>query len=76
MSYKYKLTSTAEAQVSPEGFTLPGYGIIQPGGFIESATPIENPNLELVSDEGSAHLEGVVPQAVQSAPQTAESENK
>lgn len=75
MPYKYKVKQDSEGQpLLPDGSTLPGVGVVK-NGQLESSTPIENPNLELIDGEQkSAHLDGVVPQAAQSAQSTPESE--
>lgn len=70
MSYKYKVKQDADGNLSiPDGAVVPGVGMVK-GGFITSAIVIENPNLELVGqDPAPTHLNGVVSQSAQIAPQ-------
>lgn len=65
MTYKYKTKGGID-------YLVPGFGVAV-NGYITSETPIENPNLELVTEEETAvqpapaHVAGVAPQNVQPA---------
>lgn len=77
MPYKYKVKQDSEGKaLIPNGTTLPNFGVVA-NGFIESNTPIENPNLELVGQEPApAHLTGVAPQSAQPVQPITESEGQ
>lgn len=78
--YKYRLKKIEGVAEDASGIMIPGHGMVV-NGMIESQTPIENPNLELVSGPedaqqvtapapSPAHMTGVVPQNQQgSVPQ-------
>lgn len=73
MPYKYKVKQDDQGNaLIPDGSVVPGVGVVK-GGIITSAVIIENPNLELVGqDPAPTHLNGVVSQSAQIAPQTNE----
>lgn len=73
MEYKYKTKGDVELVVPDVGISV--------NGILTSTKPIENPNLELITDNAPsveqpapAHMNGVVPQnaqpVVQATPQT------
>lgn len=52
--YKYKNISDQEQNII-------GFGVVKPGETIESDTPIENPNLKLVSGKTMVGIDPVTP---------------
>lgn len=70
-NFKYKVKQDSEGKpLITDGTVIPGFGVVRQG-TIESNTPIENPNLELVGEQpASAHLDGVVSQSAQVTPPT------